>query len=94
MDQIPEGGTLTTAPPPPTEVKIRTMKGDIAMLAASGGGSPHFANVPIVGLSAQKQSSSGAARTESKNNLLLIVLLIVAVVILAIIGWFVHLRFS
>jgi hypothetical protein len=92
MDQIPEGQTLTTAPPPPTEVKIRTMKSDIAMLAASGGGAPHFANVAVAGLSAKKESSSGVARDESKSNLLLIVVLVVVFVALLIVGWFVYLR--
>jgi len=97
MDQ-PQDGTLTTAPPPPTEVKIRTMKSDIAMMAASGGGLPRFENVHVAGLSAQheskEQAATSAVRAGSKNNLLLIVILIVVLAAVAIVGWFVYGRLS
>lgn len=94
MDEISSGGTLTTAPPPPSEVKIRTMQSDIAELAASGGALPKFENVKISGLSAKKESASSTARAESKNNLLLIFALIIVVAVLAIVGWLVYIKFS
>ena len=39
---------LPTAPPPPQEVKVRTLKSDLASIAASGGGLPKYQNVKIV----------------------------------------------
>jgi hypothetical protein len=99
MDEVRSMGNLTTAPPPPTEVKIRTMKSDIAMMAASGGGGvPQFENVHVAGLATQNESKQDAAtnavRANSKSNLLLIVVLVVALIALAVIGWFVYLRFK
>jgi len=98
MDEIPPGGTLTTAPPPPPEVKIRTMRSDIASMAASGGGLPRFENVKVTGLSAaqasHEETTTAAARTESKSNLLLIVVLVVALAALGVIGWLVYMKFG
>jgi hypothetical protein len=99
MDEIRSTGNLTTAPPPPTEVKIRTMKSDIAMMASSGGGGlPQFESVHVVGLSPQRESeqdaATGAVRAESKSNLLLIVLLAIALIALAVVGWFVYVKFK
>jgi hypothetical protein len=42
---------ITTAPPPPSEVKIRTMRSDIDSMMKSGGGAPSYRNVSITGLS-------------------------------------------
>lgn len=47
---------MTTAPPPPpSEVKIRTMRSDIEAMMRSGGGAPVFQNVPVVGLTLEKE---------------------------------------
>ncbi len=43
------------APPPPSEVKVRTMKSDLASMAKSGGGMPSFENVAISGLTVEKE---------------------------------------
>lgn len=94
MDDIQPGASVATAPPPPTEVKIRTMKSDIAMLAASGGGMPRFENVKVKGLSATAETPTAVAKTESKSNLLLIILLVVAIAALAIVGWFLYKKFA
>jgi len=98
MDEVPTGGTLTTAPPPPPEVKIRTMRSDIASMAASGGGLPQFANVKVAGLSAaqasHEETTTATARTGSKSNLLLIVVLVVALIALGVIGWLVYVKFG
>lgn len=85
---------MTTAPPPPPEVKIRTMRSDIAALAASGGNLPKFENVKVSGLSAQKQSAATVARTESKSNLLLIVVFVITLAAVAVVGWLVYLKFG
>lgn len=45
---------LPTAPPPPQEVKVRTLKSDLASIAASGGGLPKYQNVKIAQTPAQK----------------------------------------
>lgn len=43
------------APPPPSEVRVRTMRSDLASMAQSGGGMPRFENVAIDGLSVEKE---------------------------------------
>lgn len=45
---------ITTAPPPPSEVKIRTMQSDIASMMQSGGGAPSYQTVSVQGLSLEK----------------------------------------
>jgi hypothetical protein len=42
-------------PPPPLEVKIRTMRSDIESMMKSGGGAPSFQNVAVLGLSMEKE---------------------------------------
>jgi hypothetical protein len=43
-------------PPPPSEVKIRTMRSDIdSMMRSGGGGSPSFQNVAVSGLTMEKE---------------------------------------
>ncbi|HUC02182.1 MAG TPA: hypothetical protein VMA75_04790 [Candidatus Paceibacterota bacterium] len=47
---------MTTAPPPPpSQVKIRTMRSDIDAMMRSGGGAPVFQNVPVSGLTLEKE---------------------------------------
>ena len=48
----------TGAPPPPSEVKVRTMRSDLESMARSGGGSPKFQNVEINGLATEKEYST------------------------------------
>ena len=47
---------VTTAPPPPSEVKIRTMRSDIASMMQSGGGAPSFRDVSVGGLSMKAEA--------------------------------------
>jgi hypothetical protein len=52
----PLSKVLTSAPPPPpAEVKIRTMRSDIASMTRSGGGAPSFQNVAVSGLSLERE---------------------------------------
>jgi nitrate reductase NapE component len=52
----PLNKVLTSAPPPPpTEVKIRTMRSDIESMMRSGGGAPSFQNVAVSGLSLERE---------------------------------------
>jgi len=46
---------ITTAPPPPSEVKVRTMRSDIESMMKSGGGAPSYQNVSISGLSLEEK---------------------------------------
>ena len=66
---------LPTAPPPPTEVKVRTLRSDLASIAASGGGLPHYANVKIAATQAGKP-----------RNFKGLIMAIAIIVLLAIIG--------
>jgi hypothetical protein len=51
---------LPTAPPPPQEVKVRTLKSDLASIAASGGGLPHYTNVKVEPKSDARKKSGGS----------------------------------
>lgn len=46
---------LPSAPPPPQEVKVRTLKSDLASMAASGGGLPRYENVKIAASTGEKK---------------------------------------
>jgi hypothetical protein len=85
--QQPDERSAMSAPPPPTEVKIRTMKSDIAGLAASGGGLPRFQNIKVSGLSLEKGIDTPEA-VHRNNALLTVVITIVAFILLGIIGYF------
>jgi hypothetical protein len=74
---------LPSAPPPPQEVKVRTLKSDLASIAASGGGLPRYANVNIARTPAEQQkSNSGPAVT--------IAVIVLAAVVVAIAIYFVN----
>ena len=96
MDEAQLHSATVTAPPPPSEVKIRTMKSDVAMFSASGGGLPRFENVKVAGIADARariaETPANAAKAESKSNLALIVVLVIAVVALAVVGFFVYLK--
>jgi hypothetical protein len=60
---------------------VRTMKSDLASMAASGGGSPQFQNVTIAAV-----RPTGLGKSGNKGNLLVIVITLLAVlVVLAVI---------
>jgi hypothetical protein len=82
--------SLSTAPPPPSEVKVRTMRSDLESMAKSGGGLPSFANVKVSGLAAPKVSETVVARAQSKSNFLVIVLVVIVIAVLAVAGWFAY----
>jgi hypothetical protein len=78
--------STTGAQPAPTEVKIRTMRSDLAGLAASGGGMPKFQNVKITGLSVEKKTDVTA---EHKSDALTaIIITVAAIVVLCVLGYF------
>jgi hypothetical protein len=77
------------APPPPTEVKIRTMKSDVAALAASGGGFPKFQNIKVSGLSLEKGIDSPEA-VHRNSAIITILITIIALVVLGTLGYFAY----
>ena len=78
--------SVTGAPPPPTEVKIRTMNSDLSGMAASGGGLPKFENVKVSGLSLAKKDDN--ITTQKKNNAIMAVVITAgAVVLLGVLGY-------
>ncbi len=63
---------VTTAPPPPSEVKIRTMRSDLESMRKSGGGPAKFQNVVVSGLSIEKaepQVSAAVATAPAVSSL-------------------------
>ena len=73
---------LPTAPPPPQEVKVRTLKSDLASIAASGGGLPRYENVKISRTEQQQKSTA--------NPLMVIVVIVLLIIIFLIAGYFVY----
>ena len=86
---------MPSAPPPPSEVKIRTMRSDLAAMAKSGGGLPRFETVRVEGLSIERQQAvaEGTAAAKKKSDLPVAIAVIFAVVALCAIGYFVYARY-
>jgi hypothetical protein len=55
MDNPLSKVVTNTPPPPPLEVKIRTMRSDIESMMMNGGGVPMFQDVAVSGLSMEKE---------------------------------------
>jgi hypothetical protein len=82
MDTAPNNSL--TAPPPPSSVKVRTMKSDLASMAKSGGGMPTFENVKVAPV---------AARVNGKGNPLALLIAVLVLAALAAAGWFAYTKF-
>ncbi len=52
------------APPPPAEVKVRTMRSDLESMTKSGGGLPQFENVKVAGLAIEREAPRMVAAPE------------------------------
>src|SRR5258708_7801302 len=97
MDGIPDidrtqpaqSGSVIGAPPPPSEVKVRTMRSDIAGITESGGGLPRFQNVKVSGLSLDDNSRTPTASQFHKSKALMMALITVAaIVVLGVLLYF------
>jgi hypothetical protein len=73
---------LPTAPPPAEEVKVRTLKSDLASIAASGGGLPQYQNVPIATAGEKKRTMAGLLTT--------IAIIVLFAIVVAIAVYFVN----
>jgi hypothetical protein len=63
MDTSSQNNVLGV-PPPPAEVKVRTMKSDLESMAKSGGGLPQFQNVLVAGLQIEREAPGAVAAPE------------------------------
>ena len=81
-----QGANRRTVLPPPTEVKIRTMRSDIDSMNASGGGMPKFKNVKVSGLALEKMPGSTPAM--SKHTALMVA--IITIIALAVLGLLIY----
>ena len=63
MDSNSQNNVLGV-PPPPAEVKVRTMQSDLESMAKSGGGSPQFQNVSVAGLRVEREAPGVVAAPE------------------------------
>ena len=82
------GETLTGAPPPPQEVKVRTMASDLATMAASGGGLPRYQNVKIAGVAASQDPQAKMRKT----SMIVAIISIVAVIAILLIGYLIYIK--
>lgn len=88
MDEVPNTnfpGEMPSAPPPPPEVKVRTMRSDLESMAESGGGSPKFQTVKVAGLA--------VAQGKKKNAAIIALVTIAALAVLGLLGYFAYQMF-
>ena len=79
---------MPSAPPPPSEVKVRTMRSDLESMAQSGGGLPKFQSVKMEGLVAVQEKGG-----EKKNGAVIVLAVIAAAVVLGLLGYFAYRMF-
>jgi hypothetical protein len=79
-ESIANTGSLPSAPPPPPEVKIRTMRSDLESMAKSGGGMPHFQSVQVSGLAMERAAAD--ANPQKKNQLLMAIVIFIGLLLL------------
>lgn len=96
MDGIPEinrnqprqDDAVVNVTPPPTEVKIRTMRSDVASMHESGGGLPKFQNVKVSGLALEKAPAENPTAAHKSSALTAVIITIIALAVLGILIYF------
>ncbi len=85
-----QASSFGAVPPPPAEVKVRTMKSDYEALMKSGGASPSFRTVTVEGLSLAKSQTGPAAPKRMIERIPGLVwgILAIAIVVFGLIIWF------
>ncbi len=73
-----------SAPPPPIEVKVRTMKSDLAAMARSGGALPTFESVKV---NARETPAGAIGATGGKNTTVAVAVVIAGIIALALIAY-------
>jgi hypothetical protein len=76
-------------PPPPSEVKVRTMRSDIDGMTKMGGGLPQFKTVAVEGSGPPRRSSfAGPSFGGGTGKAFLWWIVALGVVVLGLIAWF------
>ena len=90
-EEISHSESFANIPAPTAEVKVRTMRSDLASLSTTGGGMPQFSKVNIEGLSISKANIGTAVNiTKPKKNnksVAFFLIILVAVAVLIAIAW-------
>ncbi len=87
--KIEEGTRATTpeviasVPPPPPEVKIRTMRSDLESMAKGGGSLPHFETVKAPGLKILSLEESKKEAEKSSDKSFWLIASVIAVVVIS-----------
>jgi flagellar basal body-associated protein FliL len=79
--------SFANIPAPTAEVKVRTMKSDLASLAATGGGMPQFNKVNVEGLSISKTGRIVPGSKKNNKSILVLLIVLVALAVLAAVIW-------
>jgi len=87
---LPPSVSGPSAPPPPPEVKVRTMRSDLDAMAKSGGGLPRFENVSVAGLSMGKEVPEDSAETKNKDSANVILVVVAVLALIGLAGYFVY----
>ena len=82
--------SFANIPAPTAEIKVRTMRSDLASLAATGGGMPQFSKVEVEGLSISKANTGTAVdiakpKKSSKSPAFFLVILVALAVLVAVV---------
>lgn len=89
MDEVPNTnfpGEMPSAPPPPPEVKVRTMRSDLESMTESGGGLPKFQTVKVAGLAVTQEN-------KKKSAAVITLVIIAALAVLGLLGYFAYQMF-
>ena len=68
MEQTDQPTLASNVPPPPSEVKVRTMRSDIEGVAQAGGGLPQFKTVAVEGKGLPASRIGGAMPAAEAAN--------------------------
>jgi flagellar basal body-associated protein FliL len=80
--------SFANIPAPTAEIKVRTMRSDLASLAARGGGLPRFEKVNVEGLSISRATAPAPQQKKTSSPVIPIIIFIIIVGVLGAAGWF------
>lgn len=79
--------SFANIPASTAEMKVRTMRSDLASLAATGGGMPRFNKVNVEGLSISRTAASAVGSKKGGKPILIFLIVCIALALLGAIGW-------
>ncbi len=86
----PSHQSLLNVPPPPPEVKVRTLRSDLESMAKSGGGAPQFQNVKAPSLANLSNKEKTVEVKKSSNILATVIAILVAIALVLAIAYFAY----